>query len=69
MSAGHWRELTVAVWGALAVSIVAMLALARAGLAGLQWPAHFLVPALRNRAIRVVVLLGWAWLGWHLFAR
>jgi hypothetical protein len=23
----------------------------------------------QHRAVRVVLLLGWAWLGWHLFAR
>jgi sirohydrochlorin ferrochelatase len=23
----------------------------------------------RRRAVRIVVVLGWAWLGWHLFAR
>jgi hypothetical protein len=23
----------------------------------------------RNRAARTILLLGWAWLGWHLFVR
>jgi hypothetical protein len=23
----------------------------------------------RRRAVRIIVVLGWAWLGWHLFAR
>jgi Family of unknown function (DUF6186) len=24
---------------------------------------------MRRRAVRLVFLLGWAWMGWHLFAR
>ena len=24
---------------------------------------------MRRRSVRLVFLLGWAWLGWHLFAR
>ena len=23
----------------------------------------------RRRAVRIIVVLGWMWLGWHLFAR
>ena len=24
---------------------------------------------MRRKAVRIVVVLGWVWLGWHLFAR
>ncbi|HTX00280.1 MAG TPA: DUF6186 family protein [Acidimicrobiales bacterium] len=63
------RTIALALWGVLAglVVLCELLSLAtRRRLAGFLAAASFLSTA---PASRLVLLLGWMWLGWHLFAR
>ena len=63
------RTLALAVWGILAGLLVACEILSlvtRRRLAGLlETTARLSTPP----ALRVALLLGWMWLGWHSFAR
>jgi hypothetical protein len=60
------RALVIAAYAALAVAAVALQLAGRAGRFGLV-PVTVLVRA--SRVGRFVVVVGWAWLGWHLLAR
>jgi uncharacterized protein DUF6186 len=58
-----------AVWAALAASLATALVLSHLPRARL---AHLSELVRRARAVPVLsvaLLLGWAWLGWHFFAR
>ena len=59
--------LTVAAYAAVVVAAVALEVAAR----GARPPrfGEVLAAALRIRPVRVVVLAGWLWLGWHVFVR
>ena len=65
----NWREATFLVWGVLAAVLLACSVLAATS------RGHFpdvaaLFRVLTAGAIgRFLLLLGWAWLGWHAFAR
>ena len=59
--------LTVVAYAAVAVAAVALEVAARRREApGL---GEILAAALRIRPVRVAVLAGWLWLGWHVFVR
>ncbi len=65
-----WRTATFGVWAVLAAVAVAAQVVAvasrgrRVGAAG-----GAVTFAVSRRWARVLILLGWAWLGWHAFAR
>ncbi len=58
----------VGLWVALAISLLALqsVALTRNAVPGMGEVLGF---AMRTRPGRWFVLVGWAWLGWHLFVR
>lgn len=63
------REVTIALWIVLAALVVVLELLA-------YTTNRFIAPAgavarLATRSVvgRVIVSLGWMWLGWHVFAR
>lgn len=63
------RQLTFVVWGALALAAVgceAAVLLARGRLPRLD---TLVGRVLARPTGRVVLVLGWMWLGWHAFAR
>ena len=64
-----WREVTFLVWGSLAAVFVAC-SLWSATSRGRFPKAGALLRVLTAGSIgRFLLLLGWAWLGWHAFAR
>lgn len=65
----NWRTITLAGWSALAVVIVATELAAHACMRRLQGFEAIVSFLARNRFTRVALLLGWGWLGWHLFVR
>jgi hypothetical protein len=61
------RDLTFAAYAVIAVALVTLEAVAwRRGSLTLGQLTDRL---MRRRLVRVAFLLGWAWLGWHLFVR
>ena len=63
------RWMITAAYAALAVSAVALQLAGRARWLGLV-PFGEVIAAVRvSPAGRLVLALGWAWLGWHLLAR
>jgi Family of unknown function (DUF6186) len=63
------REITIAIWIAIAALSVGSEVLARATHRIIAPAAAVARLAIRPVAGRVVVSLGWMWLGWHVFAR
>lgn len=63
---GHVVDL--ALWSILAVVLVGLEATARAT-RHLPTAGAALGALTRFPVLRIVLLLGWMWLGWHLFAR
>jgi hypothetical protein len=61
------RDVTFAVYAVIGVALVALQAVSwrRGSLTLGQLTGHL----MRRRSVRLVFLLGWAWLGWHLFVR
>ncbi len=61
------------IWALLALSLVGLSVVAFSGtrLAGrlVARPGALQRTVLANRYVRVLALVGWMWLGWHLFAR
>ncbi len=64
-----WRVGSFVVWGVLALWVVALEVLAWRGRAGVGRPGPLLLRLFRVPWGRAVLLVGWMWLGWHLFAR
>jgi hypothetical protein len=61
-----------AVWAVLALATLALTAashLAARGRSVLVRPVAVLARLASDPWLRVPLVLGWAWLGWHLFAR
>ncbi len=61
-----------AVWAVLAVATVALCVLSRRAPGGTMTPARPSVVLARLAAdpwLRLLLLAGWGWVGWHLFAR
>ncbi len=63
------RLATLVIWGVLALGIVALWAAARLGRGRVARPSKAWGLLLRHPVGRVLLLVGWMWLGWHLFAR
>jgi len=64
-----WRTATFIVWALLAASVLVVSALALAGRAGVARPGPLLRHGLEHPAVRIALVVGWMWLGWHFFAR
>jgi len=63
------RTLTLVVWGVLVVAAAALEVAGRRRADGLA-PFGQVLGALRAPLVgRSLLLVGWMWLGWHLFAR
>ncbi len=61
------RDITFAAYALIGVALVILQAAAwRRGSLTLGQLTDRL---MRRRSVQVLFLLGWAWLGWHLFAR
>ncbi len=58
-----------AVWALLGVATIALWALSHAPGSSLARPAEVLARLATGPFLRVVLVLGWMWAGWHLFAR
>ena len=60
-----------AVWAVLAAAALVLWALAHAPPHGrvVVRPSSVLARVARDPWLRVPFVVGWAWLGWHLFAR
>jgi hypothetical protein len=63
------RAMIIAAYAALALSAVALHVAGRARRFGLVPLGEVIDAARASPAGRLVVALGWAWLGWHLLAR
>jgi hypothetical protein len=66
-----WRSASFAVWGAIGLATLVLVALAATGRGGvLRHPFAPLRAYLAgHRLTRVVTVIAWMWLGWHFFAR
>ncbi len=64
-----WRWITLAGWSVLAAAIVATELAAHTVMRRLQGFESIMAFLARSRPTRVALLLGWGWLGWHLFVR
>ena len=63
------RELTLAVWSLIGLAVVVCAGISAARPASLPTPLTAFDALVASVAGRVLVLVGWMWLGWHLFAR
>ena len=63
------RNVTVAGWIVLGTVITAATVGALASRGGFPTLAALLRSARRNVLVRIVLLAGWAWIGWHFFVR
>jgi len=63
------RTLTIAALGVLALAAAVLAAAGQRRRLGLVPPGEVLAVATRQRSGRLLVVLCWAWLGWHLLAR
>ncbi len=63
------REVTIAIWIAIAALVVGFEVLAWTTCRLIAPVAAVARLAVRPVVGRVVVSLGWMWLGWHVFAR
>jgi hypothetical protein len=61
-----WRSVSLAVWGLLAALVVGFQVVTMASRGRLVGLGEIVKG---TRAGRMIALLGWMWLGWHLFAR
>ncbi|MHB1711822.1 MAG: DUF6186 family protein [Acidimicrobiales bacterium] len=63
----HW--VIVAGWIAIVAGIAAVEVLARVGNRRVQGLGRLAGAIAHSRSGKVALLLGWGWLGWHLFVR
>jgi Family of unknown function (DUF6186) len=61
--------LAYAAWAVLGLAALALWARARAPGSGPARPSVVLERLATGPFLRVVLVLAWMWLGWHLFAR
>jgi hypothetical protein len=62
------RTLTFVGYGAILASIITLALVARHRTNWMTLP-NALSALTRKRPVRILVVIGWIWLGWHLFAR
>lgn len=63
------RAVTLVGFGLLGLALLGMLLLVRLRPGELASPGSVLAAATRTRTGHLLVLLAWAWLGWHVLAR
>jgi Family of unknown function (DUF6186) len=63
------RDLTFAVWAALGLCVLCLGLLSAFRPRLVPTPRAAVGTIVSNRPGRIVLILGWMWLGWHLFAR
>ncbi|MHB1509466.1 MAG: DUF6186 family protein [Acidimicrobiales bacterium] len=63
------KAVTLVIWGILLAAALLLEALGRGRTAGLVSAGELIRFVMKARAGRVILVLGWMWLGWHLFAR
>jgi Family of unknown function (DUF6186) len=63
-----WRAVTLAGWAVLAAAVLAVEAAAIVT-GRLPTAGDVVGSVVRRRAGRWLVLVGWLWLGWHVFVR
>ena len=63
------RALTIAALGVLLLAGVVLATAGQRRRLGLVPPGELLAAVSRRRSGRLLVVLCWAWLGWHLLAR
>jgi hypothetical protein len=68
-----FADVVYALWSLLAVAAFALWAASRLagrnGVPSVQRPSVLVAEAVRHPAARLVVVLAWGWVGFHLFAR
>ena len=64
-----WRTITMTVWAVLAASALAAETVALVVTDRFPTAGDVLSFLMRSRFGRWFLLLGWFWLGWHLFVR
>lgn len=62
------RTITFAGFAVILVSIILVAVIAAHRAHWMSLPDAF-GTLKRNRVVRILVVVGWVWLGWHLFAR
>lgn len=63
------HEVALAVWSVIALSLAVVSAISHLTRIGVLKLAQVMRIALSNRYLRASLIVGWMWLGWHLFAR
>jgi hypothetical protein len=63
------RDLILAGWAAIGLSVVVFGVLSVLLPAAVATPRAAVAAVMSSWAGRVILVLGWMWLGWHLFAR
>jgi len=63
------RSLTILGFWVLAVVLVAVTVAGRTDRLGLVSPGEILNVLRARMPVRLAIVLGWAWLGWHFLAR
>lgn len=63
------RDVTIAIWAFLLASVLIAESFAVAKPSSLATFGDTCSRLMRPVSARAVVLLGWAWLGWHFFVR
>jgi hypothetical protein len=63
------RLVALVIWGVLVACAAGLETVGRLGLAGLS-PLGPVLATLRSKLVgRAVLIILWAWFGWHVFAR
>ena len=60
--------ITVSIFGALGLTLVAMAVLAHRRTSKLPTIGRLVRAALGRRSVQVLLVLAWWWVGWHFFA-
>jgi hypothetical protein len=63
------RELTLVLWAVIGAGLLACLVLSAVAPRRLPTAATAIGALVSSPVGRVVIVVGWMWLGWHLFAR
>jgi hypothetical protein len=63
------RDLILAVWAAIGLSVAVFCGLSVLVPAAVATPRAAVAAVMSRWPGRVFLVLGWMWLGWHLFAR
>jgi hypothetical protein len=61
------HSVTIAGWIVISVAIVVALLAALVSRGDFPTTAVLVRTAVRNVVVRVILLAGWAWVGWHFF--